>query len=92
MKVYEVCSTCVNVKYSSFNLPELPVWRLGDHIQVSVLPALVAIAHDKEDGCADNDGYHDNTTDRDNNSQIGRKRLGVILFLRFNWKRRDINF
>ena len=49
----------------------LPLGRLGDHIQIIILPALVATAHNEEDGYADNDGYDDdNTADRDNDGQI----------------------
>ena len=42
-----------------------------------MLLALVATAHDKEDGCTD--GYSDNTADHDDDNQICRERLGLFL-------------
>jgi len=45
------------------------------------LLALVATAHDKEDGCAD--GYRDNTADHHDNNQIGRESLGPFLVVSF---------
>lgn len=56
--------------------------HLGVHMQIARIPALIATAHNEEDGCADN-SHCDNSADRHDDGYIGRERLGPILFVCF---------
>lgn len=60
------------------------IWSLGGNVQISMLPALTAVAHNKVSGCTD-DGYGGNTADRHSYRQIGREGLRLT-----TWKKNII--